>query len=192
MALRLQFLALVVPRERFKGCRGLPQFLDHLNPGSGVFFETAWYDRRLFCETAMSAGDAEGLAAKWVEAGLAPSDLCLAASRRGPLEACAWLDYSMDDDCVWMKGTEKGEIVGGAAQIDEKRRGLGILEAAGEKAYAAMYDSRHPKDDFDDAHAALAGALELARFLHRPDAVERLGARIAHIESVYKAQFRGF
>jgi hypothetical protein len=53
-----------------------------------------------------------------------------------------------------------------------------------------MYDASYPKDDYEDACAALAQAGRAAAFLHRPDLAEELAQREAHISAVYNSQFR--
>ena len=54
-----------------------------------------------------------------------------------------------------------------------------------------MYDARRPKDDYDDARAALGQAIDEAMRLKLDDEVARLRARLENIEGVYNSQFRG-
>jgi hypothetical protein len=93
-------------------------------------------------------------------------------------------------------GTEPGEVIGGHAHLRALEMGLAQAEARGEAAYDLMYDARRPKDAFEDACQALGQALghaqTLARFLNRLEDADRLGVRLAHIRSVYQAQFRGW
>lgn len=198
MAIRLQFLTIIVPRANFARCKDLPGYFRELNPEAGILFETTWYDRHLYCETAMDSG--EDIIEKWETRGLVGldaasggkfwEDFCVAASGRGLGRPCGWLEYSRDVNAVWLAGTEKGALVGGYGDLESSRKKMAASEAAGEKAYHAMYESRHPHDEYEDAMAALSGALNLARFLHQAEDVERFGKRAEHICAVYRSQFR--
>ena len=69
---------------------------------------------------------------------------------------------------------------------------LARLIEQGERAYAAMYDARRPKDDYEDACSAFARAIELARSLNLGGEADKLQQRLENIRGVYNAQFRGF
>lgn len=198
MAIRLQFLTVVVRRSAFRGCRDLPDWF-HLLPAAGGFFcDTDWFDNRLWCETAMDGEAAEEILQAWEKRGLQRhswdgfwQDTCLAASGQGPLGPCPWLTYSPASNSVWLAGTEPGEIIGGQAHLHRLERELAQAEASGEAAYDLMHDARRPKDACEDTCQALGQAESVARYLNRLDEVERLEARIAHIRAVYQSQFRG-
>jgi len=200
MALLLQSITVVVQRSDFSRCQGLPAFLQALNPAGGILFETCWYDPYLWCETAMTAGDADAIVSTWEGRGLtqhepraaraAFRDICVAASGKGPLGACDWLDFDADENAVHLHGTDPGPIIGGCAQFKAQSRRLEGLEQEGEHAYEAMYESSHPKDDYDDARTALSGAVDIARFLHQERTARRLTERLEHIAAVYDSQFR--
>jgi len=184
-------MTLVVPRARLARCSGLPPFFAELNKDGGIFLDTDWYDTHLWCETTMDGGD--DLARAWEARGLRPpEDFCFAASRRGPDRRCDWLEYDAAENCVWLKGTEKGAVIGGAAQLAERTAALQSFVEQAERAYSAMYEARRPRDDYDDACSGLMKAIEVARFLHRPDEVSRLEERLANIQGVYRSQFVGF
>jgi hypothetical protein len=102
------------------------------------------------------------------------------------------LAYSPDLNSVWLAGTEAGEVIGGHAHQLALEQELVLAESRGETAYDLMYDARRPKDAFEEACQALGHAQSLARFLNRPEDAGRLGVRLAHIRSVYQAQFRGW
>ncbi|MDO8310942.1 MAG: hypothetical protein Q7T25_03285 [Sideroxyarcus sp.] len=59
-----------------------------------------------------------------------------------------------------------------------------------EKAYGRMYESRHPKDERDDALGDLAQAIGLAGTLGLMDISADLKGRYEHIDEVFNAQFR--
>lgn len=199
MALRLQFLTVIVPRSAFPRCRELPELLRGLDPGGGFRLDTCWFDTHLWCETAMDGDFADFLLDRWKEAGLrwktpdgAWADVCLAAAARGPLGPCPWLEYDPDADAVWLRGTEPGRIIGGQAQLQGLGAELAAAEAEAEAAYTRMYDARRPKDEYEAAREALGRGLSLARFLGDPEAADRLAARLEHIGEVYRSQFRGW
>lgn len=201
MALRLQFLTLVIPRLRIANLADPPIAESALHPEGGILFDTAWYDAHLFADTAMNDGDMDALLDAWHECGLrAPEtgvggrflfrDYCLATSRNGPLGDCPWLAWDAETRSVWLAGTEPGAVVGGHEELEARQAALADWEARAEAAYAAMYDSRYPRDDYEDACLFLARAQEEAEFLHRTETVDRLKAREAHIMAVYNHQFR--
>jgi len=199
MAIRLQFLSVVVRRSAFVGCPNLPKGFQPLPSAGGFFFDTTWFDAHLWCETAMDSQAAEDILRIWESRGLrrntedgAGPDLCLAASGQGPLEPCPWLEYAPGDNCVWLAGTEPGAIIGGHAHRLALEQELAQAEIDGEKAYDLMYDARHPKDAYEDACQALEHAQSLARFLNRQEDADRLADRLGHIRAVYQAQFRGW
>jgi len=202
VAIKLQFDTIIVPRAHFTRCRDLPEFLGRLRSDGGFVFDINWYDAHLWCETAMS--DADEIVAEWEARGLlsgAPLraergkpwkwlDLCVAASGRGVFGTCDWLEYDAADNCVWLKGTEKGPVVGGRDQHREETAKLDELREKAERHYTAMYDASHPKDNYEDACAALAKAVRLASFLWRPDLEAEIRQRAEHIAAVYNTQFR--
>jgi hypothetical protein len=199
MALRLQFLTLVVQRARFARCRELPRFFSELHPEAGILFGTSWYDAHLWCETAMHGPDIDEAIRRWEAQGLAAkdaqgqwADLCLCAYQRGPLGPCPWLQVDLGQNAVWFAGTEPGRLVGGFDQVRDLEEALMRHEAAAEAAYAAMYDARHSKDDYEDARASLIQASETARFLHRVEDCARLETHLAHVQAVYEHQMKGF
>jgi hypothetical protein len=75
--------------------------------------------------------------------------------------------------------------------IDSEKQ-LAWLEAQAEQAYGLMYDVVSPTaaaGHYSDAKEALADAIGMARRLGRPEAAERLEARLAHIKAVFRSQF---
>ncbi len=205
MAIKLQFDTVIVPRAHFARCKDLPAFLNEPRPDGGIVFEINWYDRYLWCETAMS--DSLDIVAEWEGRGLASGmpprtdnrterarwawkDLCVAASGSGPYGGGDWLEFDLADNCVWLKGTEKEPVIGGREQFQQEDKKLAALCDKAERHYTAMYDASYPKDDYEDACAALAQAGRAAAFLHRPDLAEELAQREAHISAVYNSQFR--
>jgi len=66
------------------------------------------------------------------------------------------------------------------------------LEALADASYDAMYDAaRHNvKDQFEDAHMSLSGAISLAEANGLANTAQRLRKRLEHIRNVYNHQFR--
>lgn len=124
MAVRLQFINLVVPvatLERvFKSEGGFRGFLE----SQGLLLgELLWHDGRLCrAEGAMNWPDVDEMVERWEGHGLqglvgaAPhqwwKDFAICASGRGATFPCDWLRYDAADNCVYLSGTEKGEVVG--------------------------------------------------------------------------------
>ncbi|HEX9008861.1 MAG TPA: hypothetical protein VF804_00735 [Holophagaceae bacterium] len=199
MALRLQFLTVIVPRSAFARCPDLPPWMGTLPPAEGFFLDTCWFDPDLWCETSMDWEYAQTVMDRWEDAGLRAqtpdgtwADLCLAASGRGPLGPCPWLTFDAASNSVRLSGVEPGPLVGGHEQLAQAESDLAASEAAGEAAYDRMYEAPRPKEAFEDALASLHRAEQLARFLGRADHAEALAARMAHIRAVYQSQFRGW
>jgi hypothetical protein len=200
VAILLRLFAVIVRRDGFARCHSLPEILHRLNPEGGFVGYTVWYDRNLFCETVVNPDDADDILRRWKEKGLAgPSpdgsvscwkDVCVASSGHGPITPCDWLEYDPETDSVWLKGTEKGDVIGGRGQADWN---LGLLPkflARAEQCYTDMYDASTPKDHYEDACESMIRALRLARFLHLDDAADRIERRLEHIRAVYDSQFR--
>jgi tetratricopeptide (TPR) repeat protein len=68
---------------------------------------------------------------------------------------------------------------------------LARLVAAGEAAYAKMYEAAAARGPYADAKDAFADAIGLAERLGLHDEARRLDARRAHIKAVYRSQFDG-
>src|SRR5262249_21734408 len=159
-----------------------------LNRDGGIFLDTSWYDAHLWCETSMDDSGADGTLEHWRSLGIevpakgepASADVCVAASLKGPLGPCPWLRYDAEEDCAWLAGTEQGLVIGGQEHVASQERLLEEWSAKGEQKYAAMYDSKSIRDDYEDAGYAFARAVEIAKFLHKTNRARELEARTAH------------
>ena len=124
MAIRLQFINLVIPvatLERVYAAEG--GFAGFLRTQGGASNELLWHDGYL-CRTdgAMNWPDVDELVERWEARGLqglvgaSPKqwwkDFAVCASRRGPTFPCDWLVYDAMDNCVYLAGTPKGEVLG--------------------------------------------------------------------------------
>ncbi len=200
MAIRLEYISVIVRRTTLARLPDLPAWMADLNPDGGICLAVCWYDAHLFREGAMNWSDAGDLIEAWRERGLTPTahgpegecwqDLCVALSGRGPTLPCEWLEYDAGNNSVWLRGAPPAALVGGTVHAQELQARLEICEALAEAAYTAMYDSHTPKDEFEDSCQGFAEASALARFLHRTADAERLATRRAHVEAVYRSQFR--
>jgi hypothetical protein len=182
-------MSLLVPRARLARLRDLPPFFGELNKDGGIFLEVDWYDAHLWCETTMD--DPADMIEAWQARGLERTEICLAASGRGPERGCDWLEYDAAGNCVWLKGEARGTVIGGAEQLKERTAAVKTLEELAERAYSQMYEATRPHDDYEDACLGLMHAIDAARFVHRADEVARLEKRLANIRGVYNSQFRG-
>jgi hypothetical protein len=124
MAIRLQFINLVIPvatLERVLSEQGGFQgFLNTHGPSLG---EMIWHDPYLCrVDGAMNWPDVEEMVARWEARGMqglvgaAPQqwwkDFAICASRRGATFPCDWLQFDATENCVWLAGTDKGEVQG--------------------------------------------------------------------------------
>ena len=70
----------------------------------------------------MNWPDVDDMIARWEARGLQGlvgvvphqwwKDLAVCASRRGPTFPCDWLSYDAADNCVYLSGAPKGEVMG--------------------------------------------------------------------------------
>lgn len=120
MAIRLQFISLVIPlatleRSGFRELVHAVQLPDDMQ----------WRDAHLCrVDGAMNWPAVDEMVARWEIRGLqglvgvAPKqwwkDFAVCASRRGPTFPCDWLEYDAADNCVYLSGTAKGEVRGPA------------------------------------------------------------------------------
>lgn len=125
MAIRLQFINLVIPiatLDRVLAEEG--GFAGFMGSWGGMP-EMVWHDAHLCrVDGAMNWPDVEGMLERWAVFGLqglvgtAPQqwwkDLAVCASGHGPTFPCDWLQYDAADNCVYLSGTARGEIVGPA------------------------------------------------------------------------------
>lgn len=124
MALRLQFINLVIPvatLERVFSTEGSFQgFLEAQGP---LLREMVWHDGRLCrAEGAMNWADVDEMVERWEARGLqglvgvAPhqwwKDFAICASRRGPTFPCDWLEFDAAGNSVSLRGAPLCEAVG--------------------------------------------------------------------------------
>lgn len=121
MAVRLQFINLIIPVATLDRVLAAEGGFEHaIRPLAG---DMLWYDEHLCrVDGAMNWGDVDWMVERWEAHGLQGlvgatphqwwKDFALCASLRGPTFPCDWLVYDAADNCVFMKGTDKGEIAG--------------------------------------------------------------------------------
>lgn len=126
MAVRLQFINLVIPistLERVFAAEG--GFAGFLSSMGGPANEMLWHDAHLCrVDGAMHWPDMDEAAAAWEDRGLQGlvgtgphqwwKDFAVCTSGRGPTFPCEWLIYDAGDNCVFLAGTAKGEVLGPA------------------------------------------------------------------------------
>src|SRR5882724_8845109 len=124
MAIRLQFVNLVIPvatlERALAGQGGFRKFIESQGP---LLNEMVWSDAYLCCvDGAMDWSLTEDMVARWEAHGLqglvgvAPhqwwKDLAICASGRGATFPCDWLQYDAKENCVYLNGTPKVEVIG--------------------------------------------------------------------------------
>lgn len=83
----------------------------HPDPEFVEFDLQSWEDRGL---TAVESG-------RWI-------DICVVDQSGGPTLPCDWIEFDRKDSCVWLKGHERGEVIGpddpgvveGVVKLDRK------------------------------------------------------------------------
>lgn len=122
MAVRLEFINLIVPIKIIeKHCEnGFKGFLEDVKEMIGG---KIWYDEHLFRDGAMNPMDIESLVDFWTNKGLTPyeekdgqkcwKDMCAVEGMfGGPTLPCNWIVFDRENNCVHLKGHEKGKIIG--------------------------------------------------------------------------------
>lgn len=121
MAIKLEFLNLVVPRQRIEkvyptgwsGC---------LSDHAKSIGRTIWYDDHLFRAGAMDPEMMDNLIAKWTRLGFKATEvtdektewleLCVVNSLGFSQHQCRWLVVDGAERIAWLHGTERGDIAG--------------------------------------------------------------------------------
>lgn len=86
-----------------------------------------WHDAHLVATAYPDPEFVDLDVCKWEDLGLVPmedgqwKDLCVVDQFRGPTLPCEWIEFDRAQQCVWLKGSERGEIVvPGIAEIGDK------------------------------------------------------------------------
>ncbi len=118
MAIRLEYCNIIVPIQTINKKLGPGTFESRF---SGIT-DFSWHDEYLFREGCMDDWVLSDMLDEWEGQGLTLTqtidgqkhwqDLCVANSGHGPSYPCQWLDYDPDENIVWLKGHERGTVVG--------------------------------------------------------------------------------
>jgi hypothetical protein len=129
MAVRCEFIDLIIPIENidkvFEG--GFEEFKEM---ESEYFGDVLWHDDYLFRTGAMNPRDIHQLIAQWEDEGLIGvieengvkkwKDMCVVEGMfSGPTLPCDWLSFDAENNCVYMTGKPKGEIIGRTAEYED-------------------------------------------------------------------------
>jgi FimV-like protein len=165
MAIALEFLNLIIPIENIRRAKGheATKILASLRQGGGFSDLVDWHDDHLYRTGSMGSDiDIEMWIKEWQEMGLEPlgerngekywKDICVASATTGPTLPCDWLEYDKWNRCVYLKGTERGLLVGrsGITETNDEcweeaakafkaerfRTGLSLTKALAERGYA--------------------------------------------------------
>lgn len=124
MAIKLEFIDIIIPIAK----------VDLVYPGGfsqlkkdysidGNVTGRHWHDQYLFRDGAMNPMDIEELVTEWEKLGLKGiveingqkqwKDFCVVEGMYdGPTLPCDWLVYEDDNNCVYFKGSPKGDLIG--------------------------------------------------------------------------------
>ena len=113
MAVRFQFITLIVPLERI---RQVPGLRERLNERGLV----SWEDEHLWATSSMApVGDlveyleSEGLTPRDFSTGVRMwKDICIVDAFDGPTNPCPWIAVDMLQQIAWRRGTPPGEVRG--------------------------------------------------------------------------------
>ena len=113
MAVRFQFITLIVPLERIRQVPGLRERLKE----RGL---VAWEDEHLWAASSMGpVGDlveyleSEGLVPRDFSTGVRMwKDICVIDAFEGPTNPCPWIEVDMLEQIAWKRGTPRGEVRG--------------------------------------------------------------------------------
>jgi hypothetical protein len=100
---------------------------------------------------------------------------------RGPYASRDWLELDPVDNCVWLKGTEKGPVIDGREPFQNETAKLTELREKAKHHYTAMYDS--PTPSTTTTTPAPRSTSPVAVLLYRSDLPEEIGQREAHISA---------
>lgn len=177
MAIRLQFLNLIMRRSSVARCRELPWYCSDLNKRGGSILGMAWYDEHLCNSTSMSGFDTDAELDEWIKRGLDPCEFCVLSSRSEP--QCEWLDYDPAENCVWLKGTRRGLIIGGLLEQEKNEKRLASRVAAADDAWSRWVAGR--RTAVDSIAATIVRAARLALFMHEVTCLETQMERLREI-----------
>jgi len=121
MAVRLEFISLIITINKINECYP-GGFAAYKSENINLFGGRLWHDEWLFRDGAMNPADIENLVNFWAAKGLVPfedqsggkawKDIAVVDMFRGPTLPCDWIEYDDAERCVYLKGTEKGNIIG--------------------------------------------------------------------------------
>lgn len=111
-------ISVVVPTAKIDSCYESDGFSGYLKKFKKS--QLKWHDQHLM---VTSLHDPEFVAMEieyWKKLGLVSvesktwKDICVVDQTGGPTLPCDWLEWDRRHACVWLKGTERGEIAGPA------------------------------------------------------------------------------
>lgn len=124
MAVSLEFINIIIPIANIERCVALGGFEGLLQREGNCIGSTDWYDAHLYRTGAMNPLDLGSIIQDWQGMGLTPfkevlgqrkwNDLCVIDSLTGLTLSCDWIEFDLQKQCAWLRGTTPGEIVGRA------------------------------------------------------------------------------
>jgi hypothetical protein len=120
MAVKVQFITIVVPIARINTSTEPGGFAGLLTREADSLGKRFWHDEQLYATAVMSPTDAQSVMEEWEAKGLVGrtstddsrqwKDLCVVDYYQGPTLPCNWLEWDPGSHSVWMKGTEPGVL----------------------------------------------------------------------------------
>ena len=118
MAIWLNFINVIIPISVIEEKLSI-NFVEFFNE---YYKGIKYHDKHLFSTGAMNPGHIEGIVKDFESQGLIITtqidgkehfkDLCVVEGMfGGPTLPCNWLEYNNEESIVWLKGTNKGDIV---------------------------------------------------------------------------------
>ena len=125
MAVKLEFINILIPVRNIERCASIGGFKGYLERRVGLLGEIEWHDEHLFRTGVMNPMEIGDVVDEWEEYGLTPvieeggtrkwGDICVVDSAGGPTLPCDWIEFDLAERCAWLKGTAKGTVVGRAS-----------------------------------------------------------------------------
>lgn len=168
MAVRFQFITLIVPLERIRQVPGLRERLKER-------CLVSWEDDHLWATSSMDpVGDlveyleSEGLTPRDFSTGVRMwKDICIVDAFDGPTNPCPWIEVDMLQQIAWKRGTPPGEVRGLTPTRPERREAPLSRE---ELARLRVVFPKTPESPAEVRH--LASLLHAAYVEARPDMLQ--------------------
>lgn len=121
MAVRVQFISVIIPIEQIDRSSIPGGFSGLLESEGDNVGKLVWHDDHLFAECAMNPFDVQAIVERWESRGLTArvgtddsrywKDLCVVDFYQGPTLPCRWIQFDPREHVVWHKKSPRGTVV---------------------------------------------------------------------------------